>query len=500
LALPPISIRLHGYCHTGKESVAALIAGDRADEVPLLGGSFVAVATRGDETWIATSALGAVQYFVAVHDGRLVHGPTVDGVAQPWRWNLQAVADYFAIDHVVGRVSLVEGVRQTPAASLLHWDGSRLDERVLEPPLDAEGSPDAALEELVAETRRCAGDAPVVSASAGFDSRVLIAALLAAGIEPTLAVIGPPGGTDRTVVESIGARFGLEVRAVELTDADFLEDAEAVSRLSSGTKPVGHWHTYSYAKRLRLEPGRNLLVGANGEFARSYYLDKGLAARVADLLPPSLVLRALWSRKIRRLGPVLHPSDRATMPSASAELLLDHGCEAARLAATGRGRTLARLDRFYLEQRLPTFIGDGLALYGAFTSWRAPFLGAGWVAEAARLPRSWRLGEHWHRYAIERLCPRLLDVPEGAGTAPLAARPPRLYWLRSHGLEVPYVDYRALFADERLHRLLLDRAELLDDLVGAATVHRIVEQHRRDGSRLAAIAKLVPLALWRSNK
>ena len=176
--------------------------------------------------------------------------------------------------------------------------------------------------------------------------------------------------------------------------------------------------------------------------------------------------------------------------------------QATRLAhARPRGSTLRQLDHFYLEERVRHFIGNGLALYGLSAAWRTPFLSVPWIAEAEKVPRSWKLGNNWHRHAIARLLPELLDFPEQGVATTMAKTHAPFYWMPSRRRRqvVPYVDYKKVFADERILSLLLDHARDVDDLIDEKTIRKIIDEHRSSGGRQRAISILLGVAVWRRN-
>jgi hypothetical protein len=508
LCLKKSSVRVLGYCHAPVARIAALIESGNARGIVHLGGNFVVVATRGTEVWIVTAPYGVVAYFFSSGRGGFSHGQTVAEILShstlDWCWNYRALADLFALEHLTGSDTLHAGIQRTPAASVLHWDGSALNQwsatwSEIHQPLEAQGSASRMVDILREEVGRCAGSSPVVSASGGFDSRVLLAALLAEGARPELIVQGYPTSTDRVVVEAIGRRFGLKVRAVAPTAEDYLSCAERICRATNGTKPAEHWHTYIYPAKAGLDSNDRLFVGANGEFVRTYYLDKGVVARAADLLPPRFGLAEFWKRKIK---PEFKGQDLSGLCPQLADYLR-HGSDlqVSRLAkARPNGSLLRQLDHFYLEERVRHFIANGLALYGLSARWVAPFLAPAWVAEADRLPRRWKLGSNWHRYAIARLCPDLLDFPEEKVAATMARQHSPLYWLPSRRRQevVPYVDYKAVFADERVLSVMLDHAADIGDLIDERFVRDLVLEHRaRGGTRQRTISILLGLSLWR---
>jgi len=156
------------------------------------------------------------------------------------------------------------------------------------------------------------------------------------------------------------------------------------------------------------------------------------------------------------------------------------------------------LDRFYLEQRVRNFIANGLQLYGESSRWRAPFLGREWTRLVWQLPRAWKLGSKWHRFAIWRNEPRLLNFPEEGLGHNMTKSIPWLYWsgVRRRVPIVGYADYRGWFAHGCLADYLMDRAERLGAIIAPATVRAIVAQQRRHASRTRVLSFLLSLIHW----
>jgi hypothetical protein len=115
------------------------------------------------------------------------------------------------------------------------------------------------------------------------------------------------------------------------------------------------------------------------------------------------------------------------------------------------------------------------------------------------LPRTWKLGSNWHRRAIDRLCPALLDFPEERVADHMARQAPSFYWHRRRRQQpvVPYVDYRRLLSQPDILALLADHASAIDDVLPVANVLRLIDAIRdgRRGHRLFSI--LTSLAIWR---
>lgn len=522
-----LDIEIIGYCHLGKPQIAGLIAAGQARDLVSQDGNFVIIARWGDTVWIATSAYGVAAYFyhhhrdasgqeVFFHAARV--GDIVKAAGLNWQWDFQALADLFYLEHLTGDGSLHASVRRTPAGSLLHWNGARLDLWIADRAdlhrdaiadvkgMSGRAKADRLVELFTQQLARCDGNTATLSASGGFDSRLLLAGQLAAGGRPDLVVMGGPQSTDRLVAEAIGRRFALPVRSVELTADDYVDAARHVPAATNGTKPLLHWHTHIYTRKSGLSADDRFLVGSNGETLRSFFFDRGIISRWSDLRgsgpAAATATERFWQDSLRA---DLSPAELAAMPSHLAVFFGDGvAAQARRLSDLGvmRGELdsmLRRLDRFYLDQRVRHFIGNGLTLYGLTTSWRTPFLSIPWVAVAGELPRDWKLGSNWHRHAIRRLCPALLDFPEERVAGRMAKRAPLFYWhwRRRRQPVVPYVDYRQVVAAPAVLALLAGHASAIEDLLPRAAVIGLIDQFRAGQRGLRSLSILTSLAIWR---
>ena len=140
-------------------------------------------------------------------------------------------------------------------------------------------------------------------------------------------------------------------------------------------------------------------------------------------------------------------------------------------------------------------MGIGLKFYSATVSWKAPFLSQAWVSAVWNLRRDWKLGEKWHRFAIAKNYPRLLDFPEGASAERISSGVPLSYWLpvRNRKSVVPYMDYGELFRQEMFSEFLYDNLSLMSELMEPDTVVSIISEHRRSGNRVRAVAWLLAI-------
>ncbi len=372
-------------------------------------------------------------------------------------WNYTAVGDLLAFDHTLGDDTLTE----SPPYSVPLIEEVRGDLTALTVSI---------LQESITNPRSL-----VLSASGGFDSRLLLAALLHLGIRPRLMVCGPRGNFDRDVVEQVGRKLSLEVTAVELCAQDYVDHAERIVEVTGGTKAARHWHTFLYPLKAGLDTDCNIVVGANGESMRSYYFDRGLISNATRVLPREPLLRGFWGMKART------PFRTDQLQGLSAPLreeLCGQGLRRRidRLVAASRGGDfLSSLDHFYYHQRVKNFIGNGLKLYRQFGEVIAPMTDRRWVAVAKSMPRRQKLGSRWHRQAIEKLCPELLSFPEQGTGRPMGVTPDPLYWRRKRGVGPPYADYANWLRSPAFSDMVMNRRDSIRELMSPDLVESVMK-------------------------
>jgi asparagine synthase (glutamine-hydrolysing) len=503
-------VRVYGYCAESPEQLLGRFERDGAAGLGGLAdveGEFVVVfaSEADDECVIATSAYGVCNYFYALRDGAFSHGDTVAAVLRggrlPWRWNWRALADALQLGHVLGEETLHPDVSRVPPAAVLHFRGGELrltrkgwDELHPRGPAD----PRAAVARLNEETLRWHRPGSVVSISGGFDSRLILSTFLNAGIKPALLAMGREDSTDVVTSRAIADRFGLEMTTVAPTPEDYLADGPRISELSNGTKSAENWHTYIYPRLGGLDPAAPFFVGSNGEFARVFFVDRGLLTRVMDRLPEGRVMSKVWRTKLR---PHMSPAESAGLhPAFAAEL--GEAAQAARverLIALCPGGLLRGMQQFYVEQRVRHFIGNGLKLYSDHAAWRTPMLSRAWCREAWNLPQRWRLGSAWHRFAIARNFPALLEFPEQGTGHNMLPKPPPLYWLpgrRKKVKTVHYANYNRWFQQPPLHDFMRGSASVLSELIEPAKLNLMLDVHQRTHGRAALLGFWMSMAHW----
>jgi asparagine synthase (glutamine-hydrolysing) len=483
-------------------------------------GNFLLVYRRGDDVFIVNSLYSLNNYFYREGHGEFRHGSTIHSMGQgagvAFTWNLEAVANLMALEHVIDNETLVDGVEAIPMGAILHWDGRRLNKRVYswqEFAAPAPRSGPAVAQRLVDLLLRGisagAGAHPILTASSGLDSRVNLAALLHLGLKPELAVMGEPKAKDVEIVKAMGSALGLAVNHIVPEARDYIDGAAEICRLTNGVKPLNHWHTFVIAAKSGYGQSDRVLTGNNGEHVRAVGFDYGALAQGLDLLSRAdrgaashLLLRKYWALK----SWVLLSSDE--LRQCAPEFAAYYGSPRQLdrfMSVMPRSSFGWQSDTFILEQRRKGFQSAGLQLFRSRFPVYSPFLNKCWIDAGWSLPLGWRLGSYWHRQAVARLFPRLMDFPEEKEAERMLRRPRPLHWaplvkkLYRRPAARPYVDYGTLLRRDDVLALLHDHANQLDGLVPRRLVDRIIDDQRRTGARGRLVSILTGMAVWRAS-
>lgn len=333
------------------------------------GGDFVVAERKanGPDT-LVSSAIGAAPYYFTIsQDGRFLHGANVfqlcAAAGHAWAWNLDAMSQIALVGHTLGSHTLHPRIFRMPAHSKVTFERGEIRVSPISPQADWRWDEAAArhpFETLQAAFHACldAGAPTLLSLSAGFDSRLLLALCRSAGIAPTLASMGPPTSTDRKVAALLAAKIGQPLHGNEIEGRDYLTFGEDISLTTSGVKTAGDWHTYLYAKAIAA-PDAVHLVGSNGEFARTFFTDavtRAAVFRIGGRRAAAGYLRLRALNRWRKYPPLL----RAQLGPIAAVF------RALQLPADAYPRSaLACLDTFYATERVRHFIGSGLACFPA---------------------------------------------------------------------------------------------------------------------------------------
>ncbi|WP_216901282.1 asparagine synthase C-terminal domain-containing protein [Synechococcus sp. CCY 9618] len=498
-----------GYCDSSEADLLGRFLRQGSRALAGTEGEYtLVIESGGGDVTVITSPVGATHYFYTQQQGRLFHGDRVADILRrsglAWQWNWQALGDLCQLENLTDNQTLHPEIHRVPPGSILHGSDGRLSlssvatiDRIQPGPAD----PDAAVDALNNAMAGLAGETPYLSLSGGFDSRVILASMLHLGLRPHLITTGREEATDVQVARRMAQRFGLPHQLISLDLEEFFAHAPTISSLTNGTKPACHWHTYLYPLKAAIPSDATFFVGTLGEFARSYYFDRGWLGRLASLAPEAALGR-FWRMKLARHPTFLAEELGHLAPQLAAELA-GEGSErrADRLSGFCHGEFLDGLTRYYFEQRVPNFYANGIAMYRASSAWRSPFHDRRWIETIWNLPDGWKLGSNWHRHAIARNCPELLAFPEenGFDRHRMLTKAPPLYWtppLR----RARYVSYDLSadwYRDPRMLAFLRQHTEVIGDLVDPALVGRILEAHAAGGDRTRSLAFLLTLIFWK---
>jgi hypothetical protein len=268
------------------------------------------------------------------------------------------------------------------------WDGV---ERIRpDPPaVDGEFDADRAAGILVDTVRELAdwpGRPSVVPITAGRDSRLVLAAALAAGIDFETTTGGEPGHPDVVIGQELARVAAVPWRPIEhdphgSRESDWRRAAELLWVTSSGTASLADAAGFPHGPR----PGPLPLwhSGQGGEIARLYYGASG----DADLLYRRFVGRRPGRAEILN-------ADGRRLVRAQIDAFAEEHSGAADMP-----------DLFYLHRRMGTWAGPTHGAVEFVRDTTSPL----WSRRL--LPDLWAGRGRFHREVLERLAPRLVQVP-----------------------------------------------------------------------------------------
>jgi len=332
--------------------------------------------------------------------------------------------------------------------------------------------------------------------------------MLHLGLRPELYVMGRTTSKDVEVTRAFAQTFDLRLNHIDLEAHEYIDAAHEICRTTNGIKSLDNWHTHMLATKSGYQPDDPVIVGNNGEHVRAMGFDYGVLALALDGLSQhdrhvitGPLLSRYWKLKTRVL---LRRDELGKCHDALAGYYGSKRQTSKFMALMPQTSFVWQSDAFVLEQRRRTFQACGLKLMSRSFSPFSPFLSKAWIDAGWHLDLSWRLGSRWHRYAVERLFPALLDFPEEKERHRMLRRERHLSWvpglnsLRGRSA-LSYVDYPTLMRRKDILGLLHDHAGELQDLMPKAVVHDIVDEQLRTGRRARLCGVLTGMAVWRSS-
>jgi hypothetical protein len=440
---PEPTIKLHGYSpETPKNILDKVSAGKMPSS---LKGDFILVATGLDATTakpltiFVSTVVAAVPYFFYLTESHCVHADNVFDCCKlaelSWDWNWDALAQLALFDHVLDNASLHKAILRIPQSSIIRICGNKL-ESFTEPfwtELYESGlynsqlrdAPDVILEIL---SELPPNDNYSLSLSSGYDSRVLLAAMAHLNRSTVTASMGASDSTDPRIALQLAHAVDFDFERIEITPKDYIAYVDDIVKTTSGEKLFWHWHTGIFSKKVNFNSSCIHLAGSNGEYARSYFFDKGFIANAVDLSRFSRwdYLLTFKNSVRRRVSPEILA---AIKPGHSFRRKLDAEIQMSKVFFPGL-HFGDGLDYFYASQRVRYFIGLGLALYRSSFPTMSPFLDARFIRYAAGLQRHDKLGDRMHRSVIGQLQRKLLDFPSNNSDVLMGSNPGQLYFIK----------------------------------------------------------------------
>ncbi len=505
-------LRQIGYTNYSDQQLIDLFYSQGHQSLRDVGGEYILILEGDNEVALITSPVGAMHYyyFYDRNRNRFCHGDKIIDILQqasiPWQWDWSALGDLCQLENLTNNHTLHPAIKRVPPGAWIYYRNGQLNidaKCYLDsiPPLRSD--PNAAVEAMNQEVATWSGNNPYLSLSGGFDSRVILGSMLQQGIQPHLVTMGNDQCSDVRTAKAIASKYSLAHDLIRININDFFEYAPKISRLTNGTKTAWHWHTYLYPLKARIPTDSSFFVGTLGEFARSYYFDKGQVGRLAEL-NPSWALHQFWNMKLIR-HPTFLTNELSSLNSQFAEQLSPAGINsrADRLTGYCKQQFLPGLTRYYFEQRVPNFYANGIKMYMDSSQWRSPFHSRRWIDQIWNLPASWKLGSNWHRFAIGKNMPYLLEFPEENGFVRnrMLAKAPPLYWT-SLMRRTPYISYdlsSEWYRDPMLQDFIYANRQSIDDLIDPSLVVSILANHKSGNDRTRTLAFLLTMIYWKLN-
>jgi asparagine synthase (glutamine-hydrolysing) len=503
-------LRQIGYTKYSDQQLLDLFLTQGIQSLRDISGEYVLILEGTNECVIITSPVGAMQYYYYYNSNCFYHGNLIINILNqatiPWQWNWSALGDLCQLENLTNNQTLHPSISRVPPGTCLYYKNSQINIDtncyidtipLLRP------DPNAAVKAMNQEVATWSGNNPYLSLSGGFDSRVILGSMLQQGIQPHLITIGNDQCSDVMTAKAIASEYNLTHDLIRININDFFEHATRISYLTNGTKTAWHWNTYLYPLKANIPTDSSFFVGTLGEFARSYYFDKGKLGQLGDL-NPKLALNKFWTMKLNR-HPTFYPDELSSLNSQFANQLYPQGINSRvkKLASYCKQEFLSGLARYYFEQRVPNFYANGISMYMDSSQWRSPFHSRRWIDHIWNLPASWKLGSNWHRYAITKNMPKLLNFPEENGLAPgrMLKKAPPFYWT-SLMRRTPYITYdlsSEWYRNPSLQDFIYSNRQTLDDLIDPDLVATILLNHKSGEDRTRTLAFLLTMIYWKQN-
>jgi hypothetical protein len=389
--------------------------------------------TRTGQVSVSTDASATIPAFVATtQDGTLVSSRLDWLLAmadQPWRVDWQQMFAFSYASRTLQNRTLIKGVEVLPGGTDCFFRDGRLRQSTRWKPSEHYEYSREVLDAYVDALANAVGSAlqgvsrPVVSLTAGFDSRLILAAALASKSNVALGAWGTWNRADRfvdnQVAEVIARSMSLPLLSVPQEDATMLlRQAPQMWRHTAGLARHSYLFMEYYREQLR---GRSdcELDGTGAEVIKGVFYRGHTLNEVQDpkgIVAASLNLPATSSNPYGGEAKEIFRTLRAYVVDAHfADLPVGLGAYELLDAVQYRSRSQQRWwpRTSFITRLFPTFY---------------PFRAARLLELAFKIPSEVKRNNAIHRYAILRLCPKLLQWPfqadyrRGIGVADFGTR------------------------------------------------------------------------------
>jgi hypothetical protein len=86
----------------------------------------------------------------------------------------------------------------------------------------------------------------------------------------SVASMGASDSTGPRIALQLAQSVGSHFERIEINATDYIDDADNILKITSGERVFWHWHTGIFARKVGFDPTATVIMGSNGEFARSY--------------------------------------------------------------------------------------------------------------------------------------------------------------------------------------------------------------------------------------
>ncbi len=375
--------------------------------------------------------LGRLHLFVRETDGGtlLSTSSTAIAAAGGSEADAQGVAEFLACGNFYEERTPFVRVRRLRGGFRYRFRGGRAPElEALPPVLGGAGvapGRGATPEEVRGTLTRLVGSfhdgnsRPLCDLTGGYDSRLVLGLLLAAGVRPDVTVSGPPDSGDVRVARRLADALGLACHHVPAAgaaeaQADFATVMRAARRAEGCYDAVEYAaiaHVHEWHSALPFDASVN---GSGGEVFRNYWWDaRDLARPGADALPLGVSRFA----RLARETPWLEPGAWAG-PERHFLGVVERSL--ARLP----GRPIDEsLDHLYLDLRMQCWQGAIASATNQFWPSLSPLLLRASLANVATIGPRPRLGASFLKRLLAGFGPVLRHQPLESGFPPLLLRP-----------------------------------------------------------------------------